>query len=175
MKALLLSAIVLGFGLAGAQSAPMTDLEISSGDFSAGGSIPRRFTCEGKNDNPNIKIDGAPERTRTFALILDDRDAPGGKFTHWLVWNIPRETKEFTRGSVPNRVQQGVNDFGKVGYSGPCPTSGEHRYTFHLYALDTELKLSPKAHRRDVDTAIAGHILGEAKIMARYARETLGK
>jgi hypothetical protein len=174
MKALL-STLFFGLSLAVGWCAPLTNLELTSGEFTEGGRIPSRFTCDGLNDNPSIRIAGAPERTQSFALMVEDEDAPAGKFTHWLVWNIPPETKEFITGTTPNGVVQGVNDFGKSGYGGPCPPSGEHRYVFHLYALDKNLQLSTQARRHEFDAALKGHILGEAKLTGRYSREVVGK
>jgi hypothetical protein len=175
MKAVLLSALFFGLSLTLGWGAPMTNLEITSGEFTEGGRIPKRFTCDGLNDNPSIRIAGPPERTQSLALMVDDEDAPAGTFTHWLVWNIPPETKEFIIGTTPNGVVQGINDFGKSGYSGPCPPSGEHRYVFHLYALDKNPQLTPQARRREFDAALKGHILGEAKLTGRYSREVVGK
>jgi Raf kinase inhibitor-like YbhB/YbcL family protein len=171
MKTVFLPLVAGLIGALSSHAAPLTDLELTSGDFSAGGSIPSRFTCDGRNDNPNLRIDGVPERTKSLALILEDPDAPKGTFTHWLVWNIAPETKEFTTGTTPNGVVQGVNDFGKAGYGGPCPPSGEHRYRFQLYALDTTLKLPATSKRKAVDAALAGHILGQTTLTGRYSRE----
>ncbi len=153
----------------------MTDLKVTSGDFTEGGDIPKQFTCDGRNENPNIEIDGLPEKTQSLALIMEDPDAPHGTFTHWVVWNISKDATEFTRGTVPNGVVQGTNDFGKTGYGGPCPPSGQHRYYFRVFALDTKLKLPATAHRRDLDAALKGHVLGKAVLMGRYGRETLAK
>jgi Raf kinase inhibitor-like YbhB/YbcL family protein len=176
MKATLFYTLLAGlFIVSNADAAPMTDLSVTSGNFTAGGTIPKRFTCDGRDDNPNIRISGVPERTESLALIMDDRDGPHGTFTHWLVWNIPKGTTDFTTGTTPNGVMQGTNDFGKSGYAGPCPPSGEHRYRFHLYALDTNLKLPAGAHRREVDAAIKGHILGQATLTGTYGREPLAK
>ncbi len=164
----LFAAAALLCGVAPLFSAPMTDLELTSGDFTAGGSIPHRCTCEGSSQSPSLRFAGLPERTKSLALLVDDPDAPGGEFTHWIVWGIQVETKEFTAGTVPNGVKQGVNDFGKTGYGAPCPPSGEHRYRFHLYALDGDLQLPATARRKQFTAAIAGHILGEFTLTGRY-------
>jgi Raf kinase inhibitor-like YbhB/YbcL family protein len=169
---------VLAFAMLSAASihgAPETDLRLTSGDFTAGGPIPSRCTCDGRNESPSLRFAGLPERTQSLALILDDPDAPSGTFTHWLAWNIPPETKEFTAGSVPAEVKQGINDFGKAGYGGPCPPSGEHRYIFHLYALDFVPKLPAGTHRAALEAVIAGHVLGKTTLTSRYRREGLAK
>jgi hypothetical protein len=150
--------------------AAAADLALTSKDISPGGKFPSRFTCDGKNVSPNLTITGIPANARSLVLILDDPDAPGGTFTHWLLWNIPIETKDIAEGALPRAAVQGVNDFGKLGYGGPCPPSGEHRYIFHLYALDTELALPANAKRRQVDAGIAGHIIAKAKLQGTYSK-----
>ncbi|MGC9197680.1 MAG: YbhB/YbcL family Raf kinase inhibitor-like protein [Acidobacteriaceae bacterium] len=144
--------------------------------MAAGGRIPREFTCEGADTSPSLRWTGAPPQTRSFALILDDPDAPGGTWTHWLMWNIPgkatglpsnvTKAAEFTDGA-----RQGSNDFKRIGYSGPCPPPGRaHRYFFHLYALDCKLDLRPGAGRAELEHAIKGHVIQQAEWMGRYQR-----
>lgn len=170
LAALLLSLAATGFILA----APETDLRLTSTDLASAGTFPQRFTCDGVNDSPNLRFDGIPEATKSLAVIMEDLDAPGGTFTHWLAWNIPPDTKEFSTGSVPGGVVQGMNDFKKSGYGGPCPPSGVHRYVLHLYALDTMLQLPTDSRRKQVDAAISGHILGQTSFTCRYSREPVG-
>jgi Raf kinase inhibitor-like YbhB/YbcL family protein len=153
------------------RAAPETNMQLTSGDFSEGGNIPSRFTCDDANVNPSLRIAGAPANTKSFALLLLDPDAPRGTFTHWVVWNIALETKEFTAGTVPNGVEQGVNDFGKPGYGGPCPPSGIHRYIFQLYALDFVPRLAASSRSADLERSIKGHILAKATLTGRYGRE----
>lgn len=150
------------------REAPMN---LSSPDFSEGGNIPERYTCDGKDVSPTLKIAGIPKEAKSLALIVDDPDAPGGNFSHWLLWNIGPDQAEILAKSLPHHAVQGVNDFGKSKYSGPCPPPGTHRYYFKLYALDTTLALSPTSKRKAVDSAIKGHILAEATLMGRYARK----
>ena len=150
------------------QEAPM---KLSSPDFSEGGNIPERFTCDGKDINPTLKIDGVPKEAKSLALIVDDPDAPGGNFTHWLMWNVVPDLTEIAANRLPSHAVQGVNDFGKSKYSGPCPPPGIHRYYFKLYALDTTLALPPTSKRKAVDSAIKGHIIAEATLMGKYARK----
>ena len=146
-------------------------MNLSSPDFSEGENIPERFTCEGKDMSPTLKIDGVPKEAKSLVLIVDDPDAPGGNFTHWLMWNVVPDLTEIAANRPPSHAVQGVNDFGKSKYSGPCPPPGIHRYYFKLYALDTTLALPPTSKRKAVDSAIKGHILAEATLMGRYARK----
>jgi hypothetical protein len=155
-------------------AAPETALEITSPDFSNGGDIPSRFTCQGRNDNPGLRFNNIPENAKSLALILDDPDAPRGTFNHWLVWNITTDTKEFTTGSTPQGIATGTNDAGKTGYFGPCPPSGVHRYYFRLYALDKTLDLPKTTKRGALDKALKGHILAQATLMGRYGKNAAG-
>ncbi len=149
---------------------------ISSPAFQEGEDIPTSYTCDGKDISPEIAWTGAPEGTRSFALICDDPDAPAGTWVHWVVYNIPSQSKGFPKGipaikELPDGTRQGINDFHRVGYGGPCPPKGPaHRYFFKLYALDTKLDLSPGATKRQLLSAIKGHVLGEAHLMGKYRR-----
>jgi Raf kinase inhibitor-like YbhB/YbcL family protein len=160
---LLLTLLVTGRAEAGG-------LTVSSPDFSDGGYIPPRFTCEGQNTPPTLEISGVPAGARSLALVVEDPDAPSGTFTHWTVWNIPPGSTRISAGKLPAAVRQGTNDFGTVGYSGPCPPSGTHRYYFRISALDTALRLPLEASRQEFDAAINGHILASAEVMGRYAK-----
>ena len=156
----------------GGQSEKFTAImKLISPDFSEGGNIPERFTCDGEDISPTLKIGGVPKTAKSLVLIVDDPDAPVGTFTHWLVWNLrPDATEIVANGSLSDAVH-GVNDFGRSKYGGPCPPSGVHRYYFKLYALDTALQLPAKSKRKVVDAAIEGHIISEAALMGRYARK----
>jgi Raf kinase inhibitor-like YbhB/YbcL family protein len=143
---------------------------ITSPDFTQGGMIPSRFTCEGRNVSPALEIAGIPAKAASLALVVDDPDAPGGTFTHWIVWNIPPGTRKFAGGAAPGGAVQGTNDFGNAGYSGPCPPSGIHRYFFRLFALDAALHLTPGASRKEFDAALAGHVVAQAVLMGRYEK-----
>ncbi len=143
-----------------------------SPDFAHGEMIPTRFTCDGQNKSPELKWIHPPEGTLSFALIVDDPDAPDGVFTHWVVFDIPAEAK-FIPGDVPNMGVGGRNDFQHDGYGGPCPPAkhGDHRYFFRLYALDTEsLKLDAGATRQKVEQAMQDHILDSTELMGRFER-----
>lgn len=142
-------------------------LKLMSPVFEDGEVIPEKYTCEGEDKNPPLKIAEIPEGTKTLALIVDDPDAPVGTFVHWVVWNI-EPAEEIKEDSVPG--QQGENNFGKVQYGGPCPPSGEHRYFFKLYALDAELELPQGSTKDDLKRAMEKHIIEQATLMGRFSR-----
>lgn len=144
-------------------------LELSSSAFSAGGDIPAQFSCKGDNMNPPLQIHGVPSSAKSLVLILDDPDAPGGLFTHWIVWNIDPSTSGIAQKSVPGDGIEGTNGFGKKGYGGPCPPSGTHRYVFHIFALDRKLDLHAGVKRTAVDKAMAGHIIAQGQLIARFS------
>ena len=142
--------------------------------FAAGGAIPGVFTCEGENLSPALFWAGEPEGTQSFALIMDDPDAPGGTWNHWLVWDIPANVHALPQQYRATRpVHSGTNDFGKAGYGGPCPpkSDGAHRYFFRLYALDTPtLGVPGGARRNELERALRRHGLGIAEYMGRFKR-----
>lgn len=152
-------------------------MRLSSEDFRAGGMLPPRFTCDGAEVSPSLEWEDVPDGTRCFALICEDPDAPGGVFTHWVLFNLPAGSRELGEGVPKDRVlpigaRQGTNSFGKVGYGGACPPAGdrEHRYFFRLYALDADLALKPGAKKDQLLDAMSDHILAEAQLMGRYKR-----
>jgi Raf kinase inhibitor-like YbhB/YbcL family protein len=145
-------------------------MKITSTAFQAGGNIPAKFTCDGPNTNPSLRIEGAPANAKSLVLIVDDPDAPGGLFTHWLVWNVDPQTTEIAENSAPAKALQGTNDFPKTGYGGPCPPSGTHRYFFKIFALDQTLDLKAGAKRAELDRAMRGHVVAQGELMGRYAR-----
>ena len=149
---------------------------LTSPDFADGGAIPKRFTCEGANTSPELAWSGPPAGTESLALIVDDPDAPSGTFTHWTVFDIPKDLSGLEAG-VPNQQRlapgfaQGENDFGKVGYGGPCPPPGKpHQYMFQLYALSQSLGLQPQAGRVQINNAMKGKVLGEASLTGTFGR-----
>ena len=151
-------------------------MKIESSAFSAGQSIPRQYTCQGADRSPALSWSGAPQGTKSFALITEDPDAPSGTWIHWVIFNLPAATTSLPEG-VPTTDSaaggtQGRNDFGKIGYGGPCPPPGKpHRYFFKLYALDTKLELKSGATKPDVEQAIHGHVLAQAELMGTYQRQ----
>ena len=148
-----------------------SSVSVATSAFQAGGDIPAKFTCNGANVNPALKINGVPNEAKSIVLIVDDPDAPRGLFTHWILWNIDPKTTDIGENSVPAGGVQGTNDFGKRNYGGPCPPSGTHRYFFKIFALDMKLDLKPGARRADLDAAMKSHILAQGELMARYAHK----
>ena len=146
-------------------------MKISSPSFSSGGEIPAKFTCHGGSVSPELEISGTPSGAKSLALIIDDPDAPGGLFTHWLVWNIDPQVNKIAENSPPAGAAQGANDFGKRGYGGPCPPSGTHRYFFKIFALDRKLDLKSDAKRADLDKAMSGHVVAQGELMARFGKK----
>ncbi len=163
-----------GIALAAVTLSPLAagpaGIKTTSSAFAQGGNIPAKFTCDGSNTNPPLQFANIPPEAKTLALIVDDPDAPGGLFTHWLVWNIDPKTTSIPEGAAP-KGRQGTNDFGKTGYGGPCPPSGTHRYVFKIFALDRELDLPAGAKRPRLDAAMRGHILAQGELMGRYAKQ----
>jgi Raf kinase inhibitor-like YbhB/YbcL family protein len=153
-----------------------TAFQLTSPAFVPGGDIPVKHTCDGSDASPPLRWTNPPANTRGFVLIVDDPDAPAGTWVHWVLYGIPAPVRQLPDGvpsddTVPRIGTQGVNDFHKVGYGGPCPPSGPaHRYRFRLYALDTGLMLSPRRTKAEVLEAIEGHVLGQAQLMGRYKR-----
>jgi Raf kinase inhibitor-like YbhB/YbcL family protein len=151
-------------------------MELKSSAFAEGAEIPRKYTCDADDVSPQLRWEKAPAGTRVFALVADDPDAPAGTWVHWVIYDLPAETTELAEGigktdTVDHEAEQGVNDFRRVGYSGPCPPPGSpHRYFFKLYALDAPTNLKPRASKQQLLDAIKGHILGEAQLMGRYGR-----
>ncbi len=141
---------------------------LKSHHFKHNEKIPVKFTGDGEDINPNLEISEIPEDTKSLVLIMDDPDAPVGTFTHWMVWNISPKLTDIRENSAPENAIQGRNDFGKIGYGGPMPPSGTHRYFFKIYALDTELDLTEGAGKEEVEVAMHGHILDKAELTGLY-------
>jgi len=154
----------------------MMGLEIMSSAFINKGVIPKRYTCDGEDVSPELSWRGAPLERRSYAIIVDDPDAPVGAFTHWVAFNIPAETKGLPSGitkakDLPTGGQQGTNDYPGIGYGGPCPPAGKpHHYVFHLYALDLQLDLKAGASKTDLLDKMQGHILADAELIGTYGR-----
>lgn len=152
-------------------------MQLVSSAYQAGAAIPALFTCEGDNISPELSWRDVPPQTESFVLTMRDPDAPKvGGFTHWVVYNIPGGVGHIEQNvpndaTVPGLGLQGKNDGGKVGYMGPCPPSGTHRYFARLFALDSELNLSPGASHEEVRHAMEGHILDRAELMGTYAKK----
>lgn len=152
-------------------------MQISSPAFRFGEAIPKKYTCDGEDVSPPLTIADVPPNAKALVLIMEDPDAPIGVFTHWVLYNVPPTLTALPEG-VPKRPEvtgvglQGVNDFGRVGYGGPCPPRGHgpHRYFFRLYAIDVQLQLPPRARKDDVLAAIKGHVLAQTEYMGTYKR-----
>lgn len=154
---------------------PNKNMKIESAAFANNSTIPSQYTCDGSNISPPLSWGEPPAGTKSLVLICDDPDAPGGTFVHWVLYDLPPTTRQLPEG-IPPRAQlqgggiQGKNDFGRIGYGGPCPPDGTHRYFFKLYALDKTLGIPPGATKAAVESAIAGRILTKAEIVGRYSR-----
>ena len=144
-------------------------MKITSPAFAEGGAIPREYSRDGGDKSPPLHIEGIPGAAKSLVLIVDDPDAPGGTYTHWVLFNVDPKTKEIHEDCPPVMATQGRNDWGDVGYGGPKPPSGEHRYFFRLYALNTVLALSRGAKRAEIEKNMSGNILEEAELMGRCA------
>ena len=153
----------------GAALSVSAQISVTSSAFSSGGTIPAQFTCKGADHNPPLQLQGVPQKTKSLVLIMDDPDAPGGTFNHWLIWNIDPTTSQLGERSEPHGTAQGTNDFGKAGYGGPCPPSGTHRYYFRIFALDRMLELKAGAKRPALEAAMKGHIVARGDLMARFS------
>lgn len=142
-------------------------VKLTSPAFENNQRIPEKYTCDGDNVNPPLKIHDLPNNTQSLAMIVDDPDAPSGDWTHWLVWNIP-PTNEIRENSVPG--MEGLNDFDLPIYGGPCPASGEHRYHFRIFALNGQLSLDKNTSKKDLENAIQDKLLDSAVLIGKYQR-----
>lgn len=151
------------------------EIKVTSSAFKEGEMIPRKFACNGEDISPPLTWTSVPEGTKSIALISDDPDAPLGTWVHWVIFNLPANVNELSEGvptqkELNNGARQGKNDFGNIGYGGPCPPGGVHRYYFKLYALDTILNLAPAASKAQLLNAMEGHILAQGQLMGKYRR-----
>ena len=159
-------------------------MKVTSTAFQHGGAIPSGYTCEGKDVSPPLAWSGVPPRARTFALIVDDPDAPDPAkpqrvYVHWVVYNIPASTSALAESAskkgLPKGAVQGKNDWGKAEYGGPCPPIGRHRYFFKLYALDTELTGLSGATKTDLERAMKDHVVDSGELMGTYEKSATKK
>ena len=150
-------------------------IDVMSTAFEEGDAIPPLYTCAGLDVSPPLQWSFEPDGTQSLALITEDLDAPSGTFVHWVIYNLPPDTRRLpqdvpNRQTLPSGAVQGVNGAGTVGYMGPCPPSGTHRYVFRVYALDTQLDLGGSATKEDLVSAMEGHVLAEGHLMGTYRR-----
>ncbi|MBI2476145.1 MAG: YbhB/YbcL family Raf kinase inhibitor-like protein [Candidatus Taylorbacteria bacterium] len=148
----------------------MKTLKVTSSAFVDGGNIAARYTCDGENINPPIAIDEAPAGAKSLALIMDDPDAPSGTWVHWVKFNMPPATRMIEEGKEPAGLS-GKGTRGGLSYQGPCPPSGTHHYVFKIYALDVLLNLPLGASKKEVEGAMAGHIIGQGELVGLYSRQ----
>jgi Raf kinase inhibitor-like YbhB/YbcL family protein len=159
------------------QPSKAMNLPITSTAFAEGQPIPPKYTCEGSDISPPLTWTNGPANTRSFALIAEDPDAPMGTWVHWVIYDLTPSTKSLPEDVartqfITGNAKQGINDFHRLGYGGPCPPPGKpHRYIFKLYALDRTLDLKPGATKKDVETAMRGHVLAEGHLMGTYQRK----
>jgi Raf kinase inhibitor-like YbhB/YbcL family protein len=151
------------------------EIKLTSTAFKEGQPIPRQYTCDGVNVSPPLEWTGVPKTAKTVAIIADDPDAPSGTFVHWVLYNLPAENIGMVENLPPTENLkaggfQGKNNFEKIGYGGPCPPSGTHRYFFKIYALDSELPLKAGATKAEVEKAMESHIVAQGQLMGTYRR-----
>ncbi|MGA9995309.1 MAG: YbhB/YbcL family Raf kinase inhibitor-like protein [Pyrinomonadaceae bacterium] len=151
------------------------EIKVTSAAFQEGGAIPKQYTCDGANVSPALAWTGVPEKAVTLALIVDDPDAPAKTWVHWVVFNLSATAKGLPENvpaqeNVAGGGRQGTSDFKKVGYGGPCPPSGTHRYFFKLYALDTSVADESKTTKEQLLKEMEGHVLAEGQLMGTYKR-----
>ena len=156
--------------------APKREMKMTSAAFADGALMPPKYTCDGENVSPPLKWEGVPDKARTLALFVTDPDAPGKRWTHWVWFNLPASVKELPENVAPEKqtplgARQGTNDFKQIGYGGPCPPDGAHRYIFKLYALDAELALDAGATKDELLNAMQGHILAQGEMMGKYEKQ----
>jgi len=151
---------------------PSLGMDVASSAFYNNMEIPSKYTCEGDDINPYLKITEIPEQAKTLVIIVDDPDAPIGTWVHWVVFNIPvsRSDIEIQEDQKPQGIE-GKNDFKNIGYGGPCPPSGTHRYFFKIYALDSELDLEEGATKKEVEKAMKDHIVDSAELIGSYSKK----
>lgn len=167
-----LSVILLSLPFANAEGGTM---ELTSPAFEENGMIPVKYTCDGPDVSPPLKWGATPSGTESLALICDDPDAPAGTWVHWVYYDIPATTEGLPENVMPDEHPapggtHGTNDFRRIGYGGPCPPSGIHRYYFKLYALDIMINLSPGTAKKELLKAMENHIIGRAQLVGRYRR-----
>ena len=149
----------------------MTTIKISSAVFRHNELIPAKYTCDGSDVNPPLLIENVPPTAKSLALIVDDPDAPAGTWVHWVVWNISPSTGAIMENTVPSGAEQGLNDFRKRSYGGPCPPSGTHRYFFKIYALDTTLTLGSNTTKAVLEKTMKGHVVAQGELIGLYKRK----
>ena len=152
----------------------LTQLSLTSAGFKDGAAIPAQFTCDGANESPPLTWADAPANTGSYALIIEDPDAPGGTYVHWVLYDIPSTASDLPEAvqtsALPAGTREGVNDWGRTGYGGPCPPVGRHRYYHKLYALDAVLPDLGRPKKATLEKAMQGHVLAQAVLIGTYQK-----
>jgi Raf kinase inhibitor-like YbhB/YbcL family protein len=154
-------------GSKGDKNMAIQNIKVFSSAFESNSTIPKKYTCSGENINPPLELGGIPKEAKSLVLIVEDPDAPMKVFTHWIVWNIAPIAK-INENSIPG--VEGINDFRKIGYGGPCPPSGTHMYFFRVYALDKQLGLKAGTSRKELESDMREHIIAEGEFMGKYSK-----
>ena len=154
----------------------MEKINLTSSSFKNGELIPSKYTCDGKNISPSLSWDKPSDEIKRFAIIVEDPDSPGGTFVHWIVYNIPSNIKNLPEDitpikNIPDEVLLGTNSYGHIGYSGPCPPSGTHRYIFKIYGLSNAVHLEAGAEKGELMRAMQKYIITEGELMGKYKRQ----
>ena len=177
LAVLFLVAVALPCPVVAQSKQQQIQLEITSPAFKEGEMIPKLYTCQGKDGSPPLKVASVVKESRSLVLIMDDPDAPGRTWVHWVLFNLPPDTTSISEAipaqpTLSNGAVHGANSWGKkkIGYGGPCPPSGTHRYYFKIYALDTKLDLKPGATKDQVEKAMKGHVIAEGQFMGKYKK-----
>lgn len=152
------------------------EIKITSSAFEEGGMIPSKYTCDGADISPPLQWDSVPDGTASIALISDDHDAPMGTWVHWVLYNLPADVNHLPENmpddeTLPDGTRQGLTDFGKTGYGGPCPPSGTHRYYFKIYALDKKIDVAIVIDKEGLLKEMQGHIIAQGQLMGKYKRQ----
>lgn len=175
MRLMILGLLLLLAACSAAEEGASRSLQLTSPAFTDGQPLPKEFTCDGDDISPALQWDNLPTGTTSLALIMDDPDAPGGTWVHWVMYDMPGESTGLAQGvlagNVPGGGTQGSNSWNRNDYGGPCPPTGSHRYFFKLYALDGPLNLGPGADKDTLLEAMEGHILAQGRLMGTYERE----
>ena len=145
-------------------------MKILSSAFENNQPIPAKYTCDGENIVPPLVFENVPAEAKSLAIIMNDPDSPSGDFLHWTIWNIFPDIKEIKEGLAPSEAREGFNDFGEIGYGGPCPGQGSHRYIFTIYALDIALEMPAGSKRSELEQELESHILKIVKLAGRYIK-----
>ncbi len=177
LLSLCLLLLLSGCRAATSPTAPATDWSLTSPAFEAGQPIPKQYTCDGQDVSPPLQWSDPPAGTQSLALIADDPDAPVGTWVHWVLYNLPANARSLDQvlpadAELSNGAHNGQNGWKKLGYGGPCPPGGTHRYFFKLYALDTILNLEAGAGKKQLEEAMRGHILAQTELMGKYTRQS---